>query len=177
MAAQTEKNPFSRSLAANEAALAVIDAARSNGLLAGPVIVAEELAEAEKQLCLQVLAQLEEQKKLKKEELSPDEISSMFTFVFAKAAEAVTSFGNHQEPKFEMHGLFDGKIPICADDRLSDHFKSHLEFPTDAAKNFWEAYAGGKFGTSDPRLALMESLKWCFRLSCHVAMSQLPDHF
>jgi len=177
MSAQTEKNPFSRSLAANEAALAVIGAARSNGLLEGPVIVAQELAEAEKQLCLQIFSQLEERRKLKKEELTPDEISSMFTFVFAKAAEAVTSFGNHQEPKFEMYGLFDGKIPICADDRLSDYFKSHLEFPTDAAKNFWDAYVGGKFGTSDPRLALVESLKWTFRLSCHVAMTKLPEHF
>ena len=40
------------------------------------------------------------------------------------------------------------------------------------------AYVAGALALSgtDPLLALMESLKWCFRLSCHIAVSYLQKN-
>ena len=163
---------FSRSLAAQKSALCVISAAQDLELLDGPIAVDERLAEAEKELILKIMAKVKE--KCSGGELSADEVSSMFTFVYARAAEAVTNLANNQKNDFDMMGLFDGKVPICAEDILTGFFKK-LDFPTVCARKFWSYYEEG-LDECDPLLALMESLKWCFRLSCHLAVRCLEDH-
>lgn len=164
--------PFSRSLAAQKSALCVITAAQELELIDGPIAVDERLAESEKELMIKIMTAVRERKS--SGELTADEVSSMFTFVYARAAEAVTNLANHQENNFDMMGLFDGKVPLCAEDILTGHFKK-LDFPTVCARNFWKYYEAG-LDNADPALALFESLKWCFRLSCHLAVRCLEDH-
>lgn len=164
--------PFSRSLAAQKSAICVVTAAKELGLIEGAIAVDERLAEAEKELMLKIMARVMEQKS--SSELTADEISSMFTFVYARAAEAVTNLANNQKNDFDMMGLFDGKVPLCAEDILTGYFKK-LDFPTVCARNFWNYYEEG-LDESDPALALFEALKWCFRLSCHLAVRCLEEH-
>ena len=163
---------FSRSLAAQKSALCVISAARELELLDGAITVDERLAEAEKELMLKIITKVKE--KDGGTTLAADEVSSMFTFVYARAAEAVTNLANNQKNDFDMMGLFDGKVPICAEEILTGFFKK-LDFPTVCARKFWGYYEEGLDGC-DPLLALMECLKWCFRLSCHLAVRCLEDH-
>ena len=164
--------PFSRSLAAQKSALCVITAAQELGLIDGAIAVDERLAEAEKELMLKIMTEVKNRKS--NGEVDPDELSSMFTFVYARAAEAVTNLANNQKNEFDMMGLFDGKVPICAEEILTGYFKK-LDFPTVCARHFWNYYEEGLDG-SDPGLALFEALKWCFRLSCHLAVRCLEEH-
>lgn len=164
--------PFSRSLAAQKSALCVITAAKELGLIDGAIAVDERLAEAEKELMLKIMAEL--QKRKADGNINADELSSMFTFVYARAAEAVTNLANNQKNDFDMMGLLDGKVPLCAEEILTGYFKK-LDFPTVSARNFWNYYEAG-LDNSDPALALFEALKWCFRLSCHLAVRCLEEH-
>ena len=81
---------------------------------------------------------------------------------------------NKRKFEIEMLGLFDGKTPFYADERLAGYFKE-LDFPTECARGFWEYWheGGGSGSGADPVLLLAEALKWCFRLSCHIALVKL----
>ena len=111
---------------------------------------------------------------------TPAEQSSsllLFTFVFAKAAEAVTNMFNHKEQQFDLAGMFDGRIPLYADEAVTAEFKSS-QFPFLCAQNyldFTEAESDALAGC-DPLLLLFEALKWCFRLSCHYAVTVVENH-
>ena len=170
-------NNFVTSIPAQAAARCIIETARQQGLLDYPVAVSNELAEAEKTLIVKMFQQMDEHIKRNGEELTPDEISSLFTFVFAKAAEAVTNMFNHKEQTFDMAGMFDGRIPLYADDAVTTEFKSS-EFPALCAANYLD-FAGnnaGELAGSNPLLLLFEALKWCFRLSCHYAITTIENH-
>ena len=168
-----EENTFSRSLAAQQAAQIVIAAARKGEFINGPVFTAPELADSEKELMLKIFTAIADKRNRDGEAFSDEEISSMFTFVFARAAEAVTNFANSRPNEFSMMGLFDGKAPLYADEQITGYFKK-LSFPGDCAQNFWDwIHSNIVPEGTDPLLALMESLKWCFRLSCHIAVSYL----
>ena len=169
---------FTRSLPAQAAALSVINAAKEHGYLKGALVADPVLAEAEKELFLAMFRQLSERHRPGGGALSSDEVSSLFTFVFARAAEAVTNMVNHQPNKFDMLGMFDGKVPISADERLIGCFKK-LDLPADCARAYWEWYhdgvdAGQRSGV-DPVLPLFEALKWTFRISCTVAIEKLEE--
>ncbi|NMD86250.1 hypothetical protein HF882_06590 [Victivallis vadensis] len=176
---------FSRSLLAQAAALTVVDTARSAGLLERPLAVDPGLAEAEKELFFKMFEQVADRRRRNLHELSSDEVSSLFTFVFARAAEAATNLANRQPNRFETLGMFDGKVPLNADERLVGYFKK-LTFPTDCARAYWEWYQRDAEslplrGTdpilplrgTDPILPLFEALKWTFRISCHIAVEKL----
>ena len=168
-------NVFSRSEAAQLSAQSAILAAKDAGWLEDGIMVDPAFAESEKSLMIAIMQELgrlglQKQSGL---DLSSEEISSMFTFVFAKAAEAVTNYASGQPDNWEMLGLLDGKTPISAQDMITGKFKSS-SFPTDCARNFWGFYEHGLAG-SDALLCLMEALKWCFRLSCHYAVMCLDE--
>ena len=99
---EPEERIFTRSVASQLAAGTVIETARKAGFIDGPIIVASELAESEKALIVKILAAIRERGST---ELDSDTVSSMFTFVFARAAEAVCSCLNHREFEIEMLGL------------------------------------------------------------------------
>jgi hypothetical protein len=102
-------------------------------------------------------------------ELHPDEVSSMFTFVFGKAAEAVTNMYNNQPDKFELNGMLTGQIPVYAEDKITEKFKAS-SFPSECAEKYL-AWSEQCANAADPVLLLFEALKWCFRLSCSYAIS------
>src|SRR5574344_1570782 len=161
---------FQRSLGAQMAAQCVIETAKKGGFLNGPIAVEPALAESEHALFLKMFDAVKTRRDGGKHELTDDEVSSMFSFVFARSAEAVTNMLNRQPDKFEMIGLFDGKIPFSSDEDLTGYFKQQT-FPTDCASAFWEWYhsEGIRHG-HDPILPLFEALKWTFRLGCHIAI-------
>lgn len=170
-------NNFVTSIQAQAAARCIIETARSMNLLDRPVAVSQELADAEKILIVKMFQKMDEHMQTHGEELSPDEVSSLFAFVFAKAAEAVTNMFNHQEQNFDLLGMFDGRIPIYADDSITAEFKSS-QFPALCTQNyldFTEEQADELAGC-DPLLLLFEALKWCFRLSCHFAVTVVENH-
>ena len=171
--AESEKHVFTRSIAAQQAAQIIVGTARRGGFITGPVFTAPELAESEKALMIKILSAVADKRKREGDALSDDTVSSMFTFVFARAAEAVTNYANRRPDDFSMMGLFDGKAPLYADEQLTGYFKS-LSFPGECAQNFWDwIHSDIVPAGTDPLLALMESLKWCFRLSCHIAVTFL----
>ena len=162
---------------AQAAARCIIETARQMELLGTPVAVSNELAEAEKTLIVKMFQKMDEHVKLHGEELAPDEVSSLFTFVFAKAAESVTNMFNRKEQSFDMTGMFDGRIPLYADDSVTAEFKNS-QFPFLCAQNyleFTEVHAD-ELADCNPVLLLFEALKWCFRLSCHYAVTVIENH-
>ena len=169
-------NEFSRSIVSQAVALAMVEAARKGEYLKGPMVASPVLAEAEKELFVKMLSRLEERRKNGEGTLSEDEIASLFTFVYAKAAEAVTNMANVQPNNFELLGMLDGKVPLYADERLTGHFKK-LNLATDCAQAYVDWYAANACSEPlqayDPVLPLFEALKWCFRLSCTAAVEKL----
>ena len=163
---------FSRTLAAQGAAKCIVDCAAELGWLNTPVAVSPRLAEAEKDLIIKMITELRRRFGENNGELQSDEVSSLFTFVFAKAAEAVTNMYNRQPDNFELTGMLDGKIPIYADDRITGEFKKSM-FPVNCASGYlaWSSENSALLAGNDPVLLLFESLKWCFRLSCHAAIT------
>ena len=114
---------FSRSVVSQAVALAMVEVVQKGGYLKGAMVASPVLAEAEKESFVKMLARLDERRKKGEAELTADEISSLFTFVYAKAAEAVTNLVNSQPNNFDLLGMLDGKVPIYADDRLTGYFK------------------------------------------------------
>ena len=162
---------FQRSIGAQKAALCVIETAKSAGFLEGPITVAPMLAEAEKELFMKMFEAVNRRRADGIDAITPDEISSMFSFVFARSAEAVTNMFNHQANNFDMMGLFDGKIPFYTDDDLTGYFKKQT-FPVDCAQAYWDWYHAEYCNSgTDPVLPLFEALKWTFRLGCHIAIT------
>ena len=171
-----ENSPFSRSRTAQLAAKCVIDAGSANGLLDSPVAVAPEFAGAEKELIVKILAKLQEHLQNSGGTIHPDEISSLFHFVFAKSAETVTNFANHRPNDFALTGMLDGKIPVAAEELLTVDFKKSL-FPRAAAQNFWDLlHSPDAPAPEEALLAFAEALKWCFRLGCHRAVEILESN-
>ena len=90
-------NNFTTSMPAQAVARCIIETARSMHMLEHPIAVNNELAEAEKTLIIKMFGKMDEYLAKDRDELSADEITNLFTFVFAKAAECVTNMFNHKE--------------------------------------------------------------------------------
>ena len=160
---------FSRSIAAQAVAKCVVETAVAHNLITGPVAISPRLAEAEKELIVKMLAEIRKHFGENSGELHPDEVCSMFTFVFGKAAEAVTNMYNNQPDKFELTGMLSGQIPVYAEDKITESFKSS-PVPSACAENYL-SWSSQNANAADPVLLLFEALKWCFRLSCNYAVS------
>ena len=167
---------FNRSVIAQATALAMVGAARKSESVKGPMVASPILAEVEKELFIKMLSRLKDRRKAESDGLSTDEISSLFTFVTAKAAEAVTNLCNSKKNEFDLTGMLDGKVPIYAEDTVTGHFKQS-PLPTDCAQAYVDWHAENAddpaLKSYDPILPLFEALKWCFRLSCTAAVETL----
>ena len=163
---------FSRSLVAQCAAKCIVDTAVEHGIIDGAIAISPRLAEAEKELIIKMLRKIREDFGENSGTLESDEIASLFTFVFGKAAEAVTNMYNNQPDKFELTGMLGGQIPVYAEDAITEKFKTSA-FPAACAENYlnWNDANSTLTAASDPVLLLFEALKWCFRLSCGYAVS------
>lgn len=163
-----ESRPFRTSLAAQTAARLVVDTARSCGLLDdGALVVDPALAEMEKALFTGMFKAVARRGGA---ELSPEEFSSIFHFVFARSAEAATACWSGRPFETGTDGMFDGKTPFYADDALKGYIRE-LDFPVKCAQNCWDNFAAGKVSAEyDPLFPLFEALKWCFRIGCHASL-------
>ena len=162
---------FSHSLSARAAAAAVIEVAKTMQILDGPIRTAPELAEMEKFLFVNLFKTIREHENTHANTLDPDEVSAMFTFVFIRAAEAVTVFRSGQGNfEFNPDGLFGGPVPFYADEKIAARFKQNNGFPSECAVAFLEL-ARRLPTDADPLLTLFEAMKWCFRLGCHLGLA------
>ena len=168
---------FSRSLAAQSAAKCIVETAQEHGIITGPIAISPRLADAEKELIITMLRKIREEYGENSGELQSDEVSSLFTFVFGKAAEVVTNMYNHQPDKFELTGMLGGQIPVYADDAITEKFKTS-GFPAACAENYlnWNEANASLIAATDPVLLLFEAIKWCFRLSCSYAVSIVEEN-
>ena len=163
----------------SQIARVIIARAESDGYLKGPLIVIEQLADWEKDVFVFMFKEVEKYLSYKKERvLSADEIVSMFTYVFAKAGEAVTTWYNDQEFTFDAHGMFDCKIPMYNDEKLLQHFKS-VNLASDMADAFgqWSSENADFCNKNDidPVLPLFEALKWTWRISINLTIDYLEE--
>jgi len=166
-----EKQPFSHSLAARAAAASVIDTAKRLNLIDGPIHTAPELAEMEKFLFVSLFDAVRRRDNTADHPLAADEISAMFTFVFIRAAEAVTIFLSGQGHfEFDDTGLFGGPVPYYADEKIGAKFKEFNNFPSECAVAFLEL-SRQLSDDPEPILTLFEAMKWCFRLGCHLGLA------
>ncbi len=163
----------------NQIASAMIARAKTDGYLDGPLIVIEQLADWEKDIFVFMFKEVEKYLSYKKERvLSADEIVSMFTYIFAKAGEAVTTWYNDQKFTFDAHGIFDGKIPMYNDEKLLQYFKT-VTLASDMADAFgqWSSENAKLCSQNDidPVLPLFEALKWTWRISINLTIDYLEE--
>lgn len=161
-------------------ALSVIHTAREYGYLDGPLTVIEKLADLEKNLFIAILKQIKiHLQREQRTELSAEEIISLYTFILAKAAEAVSNSIGKNDYELDLAGMLDGKIPFYSDPALENFCHKSL-FPAEFARGFHEFYshygeALAKEGVQ-PVLILAESLKWTWRIAIHVCYGILEKN-
>ena len=152
---------------------AMINCAVENGYFDGVNLdLIEELAEVEKNFFIEMFRRLEKYRTdNKRNELNTNEISSLFSFVFARSVEAVANYNNDSKQDFDFMGMFDGKIPFYSDDKLISFAKKSLfpKFMAEGFLNFMEENGSD----INPVLALFEALKWTWRFSQHLAIQEL----
>lgn len=144
---------------------AIIGAARENGFLdpEREFLTIEELAEVEKAFFLMLICEIDRHLETeKRSHLDIDELSSLFSYVFVRGAEAANCYFSGQKFEADKMGMFDGKIPFYADDRIIPRLKRST-LPERCGAAFLDLDKSGL----DPRLALLEALKWTWRLSVH----------
>ena len=163
----------------SQIAKAMIARAEKDGYLNGPLVAIEQLAEWEKNIFVFMFKEVEKYLSYKKERvLSADEIISMFTYVFAKAGEAVTTWYNDQEFTFDADGMFDCKVPMYNDEKLLQYFKTvHLASDMSDAFGHWSSENANACSKNDvdPILPLFEALKWTWRISINLTIDYLEE--
>ena len=168
-----EEATFTTSIPARKAAICIISAAKERGLIDGPLITAPELGEIEKRLFLKMFAALPGSDKINDCQLSPEQISSLFTFVFAKAAETTAQlYEGVQEVELDTDGMFSLSVPIAAGELLNN-YSADLDFPSVCTERFFDLSAEEDF--SEPFYSLFEALKWCYRISFHIFWDYLEQ--
>ena len=168
-----DDSTFTTSIPARKAAVCIINAARERGYINGPLITAPELGEIEKQLFMKMFAALPGSDRITNCALETEQISSLFTFVFAKAAEtAAQLYEGVEKVELETEGMFSLSVPIAAGELLNS-YSADLDFPTVCLEHFLELSEEEDF--SEPFYSLFEALKWCFRISFHIFWDYLEQ--
>ena len=152
-----------------EIARKMVETARRHRFLPEQLAVVPELAESEKALMLLLAGRIKEYATVRKHaSLDQDEIQSLFIFVYARAAEAVTDWlgGKPFMPKVE--GMFNGRTPFELEEALIDYIKARplgdcmygaFADWCDRNPNFCQD------NDVHPVLPLLEALKWTFRIA------------
>lgn len=156
-------------LKSTEIASYMVDHARGNGFLDGALAIVPELAETEKQLFIAISGRIKEFSSVREDQsLDQDEMLSLFIFVYAKAAEAVSCYLRNAGFEYNLQGMFDGKIPLTVEENLIDYMKTvKLGESMYSAFIDWVADNPGFCADNNvhPVLPLLEALKWTFRIS------------
>lgn len=164
---------FTTSIPARRAAICIISAAKERGYIDGPLITAPELGEIEKRLFLKMFAALPGSDKITDCALSSEQMSALFTFVFAKAAEtAAQLYEGVDDVELSTDGMFSLSVPIAAGELLNN-YSADLDFPSVCMEHFLELSQEEDF--SEPFYSLFEALKWCYRISFHIFWDYLEQ--
>ena len=168
-----DDSTFTTSIPARKAAVCIINAARDRGYINGPLITAPELGEIEKQLFMKMFAALPGSDRISNCSLETEQMSSLFTFVFAKAAEtAAQLYEGVDKVELDTEGMFSLSVPIAAGELLNN-YSADLDFPSVCLEHFLELSEEEEF--SEPFYSLFEALKWCFRISFHIFWDYLEQ--
>ena len=168
-----EEHTFTTSLHAQKAARAIVMLARERGYINGPLATAPELGEIEKNLFLKMFAALRANEKISDCSLTGVQMSALFTFVFAKAAEtAAQIYEGVSNVELETEGMLSVNVPIAAGDLLNS-YGAELDFPDICMARFVELSQEPDF--EEPFLSLFEALKWCYRISFHIFWEYLEQ--
>ncbi len=152
-----------------EVAAVIVSESKRRGYIDGSLPVIAELADIEKQLFMQMAAKIKEYSSVRPEDsLNQDEVLSLFIFVYAKAAEAVSSYLRKAEFEYKFGGMFDGRVPLEVEENLIEYMKN-VKFGDDMYSAFADWTADNpEFCTEHgihPVLPLLEALKWSFRIA------------
>ena len=168
-----DDSTFTTSIPARKVAVCIINAARERGYINGPLITAPELGEIEKQLFMKMFAALPGSDRISNCSLETEQMSSLFTFVFAKAAEtAAQLYEGVDKVELDTEGMFSLSVPIAAGELLNN-YSADLDFPSVCLEHFLELSEEEEF--SEPFYSLFEALKWCFRISFHIFWDYLEQ--
>ena len=100
-------------------------------------------------------------------------MSSLFTFVFAKAAEtAAQIYEGVTDIELETEGMLSVNVPIAAGELLNS-YGAELDVPDLCMARFVELSQEPDF--EEPFLSLFEALKWCYRISFHIFWEYLEQ--
>lgn len=164
---------FTTSLSARKAAAVIVTAARERGYIDGALNTAPELGDIEKKLFLKMLTNLPASGKVEECSLTGIQMSALFTFVFAKAAEtAAQIYEGVDNIDLEVEGMLSASVPIAAGELLNT-YGAELDFPDVCMARFIELSQEPDF--EEPFLSLFEALKWCFRISFHIFWEYLEQ--
>ncbi len=151
----------------------IISAAQEHEFLRDSMGFIPEIFESEKDLISAISEKMREYTELKNsEELSEDDLLSMFSFVYAKGAEVVSKWRCKQQFDFKVEGLFSGSHELYADGDLLRVMKSipvaetlfsafsewHNDHPTFCAEN-----------DIHPIMPILEALRWSYRVAVNMA--------
>lgn len=158
-----------------DVARAMIEAARKHKFMPETLPVAPELAEMEKNLLVLLAGKIKEYSSLRDEAaLDHEELQSLFTYVYARSAEAVGAWlgGNPFLPSSE--GMFNCRTPFQAEEKLIELLKSrhlaecmYVTFCDWCERNPTFCAQHG----IHPVLPLLEALKWTFRFGTAIVIT------
>ncbi|MBE6384706.1 MAG: hypothetical protein E7048_03465 [Lentisphaerae bacterium] len=169
----SEEHTFTTSLQAQKVARAIVLLARERGFIDGQLATAPELGEIEKQLFLKMFAELRANEKIADCTLSGIQMSALFTFVFAKAAEtAAQIYEGVTNIELDTEGMLSVNVPIAAGELLNS-YGAELDFPDICMARFVELSQEPEF--ENPFFSLFEALKWCYRISFHIFWEYLEQ--
>ncbi len=158
-----------------QVAAAVVERAKESGFLneGESLNVIAELSGTEKDFFIGLIRDLDRHLAAKEQpELSHGELSSIFSFVYARGCEAASCYLAGQQWEPDKMGMFDGKIPFYADERFTGELKK-CELPAVCGGAFADFDCAG--AGVDAKLALLEALKWTWRLSVHFMCALRED--
>lgn len=163
----SEENIIQSNLA-KEIALCIIQVARDTQVLTGEFYTCEEFTTIEKKLFLMMMMEFN-YLNLQDSELAADEISSLFTFAFARGVETACTLTAGQEVKLSLEGMLEGRMQMSANEDLIVKVKES-KFPVTAAEKYLDWFDEKSDEVkNNPLLCLFEALKWTFRFGCHFA--------
>lgn len=155
-----------------EIARVMTDAAREAVFLQDALEVIPEICEIEKRFFMALILEL---KRLEKDELTQDEIHRIFNFVSAASGSAVCGWHANTEAEFNFDDIFNDEAAINASEAVVIELRS-----SEVARIMADAFLGIAQNdileiTPDPMLALLEALKWNWRISAHLAIGALGE--
>lgn len=153
-----------------EIARAMTDAARVAGFFDNTLEVIPEICETEKRFFIALIFEL---KRLEKDELSQDEIYAIFNFISAASGSAVSSWHANIKVEFNFDDILNAEAGISADEAVIMELRR-----SEVAQIMADAFLGiGEKDiteiTADPMLALLEALKWNWRITAHLSVGAL----